>query len=66
MLTEIQVGRHVIMPSMFSTTYKDHQTLLRISLETPVTAWLLFFKCIPKDTAERIAKAEILHALYHR
>jgi hypothetical protein len=65
-LTEMQVGRPVIIPSLFSTVYNDHQTRLRISLETLVTDWLLFFKFIPSDTAERIAKAEILHALFDK
>lgn len=63
-LVEMQVGRPVIMPSLFSTIYKDHHTRLRISLEILVTDWLLFFKFIPSDTAERIAKAEILQALF--
>lgn len=63
MLTEMHVGRPVMRPSLFSVVIRDHQTLLRISLETFVIVGLLLFKLIPRETAERIASADILHAL---
>lgn len=63
MPSRMDVGRPVIIPSICSNEYNDHQTRYLASLATFEVLSLVLLRLIPRVTAERTDRDAILQDL---